>query len=166
MYLLQSCCCSFNLIIFTNNVPSRIIQLMTYINEFNSRGIPINIDECPKGPSRFNSTKEDALLFAIDTEVNITRRRDIVKEDGILATKALRKGLGPVAWFICQVGTSVLRKAISKTVRVVICVTKADYAAPVVGDFQELNTNLKKRTVVLLQSLYKEMLMQQQRETR
>lgn len=72
MHLLQSCRRPLYLIvILANNIPSRIIQLMTYIDKLNSRGISINVDQGPERAARFNATEENPFFLAVDAEVNV-----------------------------------------------------------------------------------------------
>lgn len=114
------------------HAPPRIVQLVANIHELDRRRIPIDVDERPEWPPGLDPAEKDALLLAVDAEVYVARRGDVVEEDRVLAGEALREGFRPVARFVRQVRTCVLRKAEPEAAGVVVGVAETYDAAPVV----------------------------------
>lgn len=68
----------------------RIVQLVSDIDELNGGGIPIDVYQTPKRASRFDATEKYPLFFAVDPEMDVTSRRNVVVQYGTLAAKSFR----------------------------------------------------------------------------
>lgn len=80
--------------------PPRVVELVADVHELDRGGVPVYVDEGPERAPGLDAAEEDALLLAVDAEVDVARRGHVVEEDGVLAAEALGQGLGPVAGLV------------------------------------------------------------------
>lgn len=128
--------------------PYVVEVLAVRVEELDGRAVAVYVDYGPQGSPGLDAAEEDSLLLAIDAEVDVAGRRDVVEQDGVALRETFSQGLGPVARLVSQVGTGVPGQPAAEVYRVVAREPEAYDAAPVVGYLQELYAYLKlKKTI-------------------
>lgn len=123
---------SFHILLGATDVSPVIVQLVTNVQKRDRGRVSINVYQDPEGPPRFDAAEEDAFLFTVDAEVNVSGRVDVVEQDGVLAAEALGQCLCPVARLVGEIGAGILRETVAEGAGVVVGEAKADNAAPIV----------------------------------
>jgi hypothetical protein len=116
--------------------------LAVWVDELDSRTVPVDVDHRPDRTARLHSAEEDALLLAVHAKVYVARGRDVVEQDSATFGESLGKCLGPVAGLVSQVGAGVAWQSIAHIYRVVAREAKPYDTAPVVRDIQDLDAYL------------------------
>lgn len=124
-----------------------VVEMLTIrIDELDRSAVAIDVNNRPERAPSLNAAEEETLLLAIDTEVHVAGRCDVIEEHRIPLREPLSKRLGPIARLIRQIRTRVPRQTAPKIDRVVASEAETDHTAPIVGDLQELHADLHRST--------------------
>ena len=113
------------------------------VYEFDLSAVSVDIDDGPQWSSSFDTAEEDSFFLPINSKVNISSRCHIIEKDWIPISESLSQSFRPVSWFIRQIRASVFRQSVAQIYWVVACESKTDDTAPVVGNCEELDADLK-----------------------
>lgn len=126
------------------DAPTYVVEVLAiWIDKLDRGAVTVDIDDCPERTPGLDAAEEETLLLAIDAEVHVTGRCDIVEEHRVPLREPLGERLSPVAWLVRQIRTRVSRQTTPQIDRIVAGEAETDHAAPIVGDLQELHADLR-----------------------
>lgn len=112
--------------------PNVVEVLAVRVEELDGRAVAVDVDYGPERAPGLDPAEEDALLLAVDPEVDVASGGDVVEEDRVALGESLGQGLGPVAGLVRQVGAGVTGQSAPQVYRVVAREPETYNSAPVV----------------------------------
>ena len=87
---------------------SNIVEMLTIrIDEFDGCTVAVNVDYRPQRTASLYTTEEYTFFLAVDTEMYVTGRCDVVKEYSVTFGESLGQCFCPITGFVGQIWTGV-----------------------------------------------------------
>ena len=122
---------------------AHVVEVLSVrVDELDGSAVTVDVDYRPQRTARLDAAEEHALLLAVNTEVHVTSRGDVVEQHSVAFGETLGEGFSPVSGLVGEVWAGVAGQTVTEVHRVVRGEAEADDAAPVVRDLQELDAYL------------------------